>query len=184
MVREIREQGSNPSTAVAQKVAQRAVHLYIFQADDGRVKVGRSSKPRQRRKSLQQASGLTIATVAIFKDRGDEEQALLLHLRPHRLNGEWHKSSPEFRQALTAYFGDHLDWRQPYSDTKGNEEAERRRIEMQETLERHVLEIIGTPGMSLAERRSIVRREKQKAVAEMCQGPSPHKFRPKPSPTA
>jgi hypothetical protein len=177
----MREQDVNQRDAVAQNGAQRGGHLYIFQASDSRVKVGRSANPRERRKTLQQASGLTIATIEIFKDRGHEEQALLLHLRAYRLNGEWHKSSPEFRQALTAYFGERLEWRQPYPDLKKNEGVEKKGLEADEIVERLLEQYRAVAKIPRDERRQFARKQKHEALAAKCRGPSPHTFRQPPS---
>ena len=86
--REMRIDSRVSRTAAAQAVAHRG-HLYVMQATDGRIKIGRSGNPNKRRRDLETSSGMKIALIATFKGRGSEEGAIHALLHEYRRIGEW-----------------------------------------------------------------------------------------------
>lgn len=104
---EKREQGMNPHIAVAHKVA----HLYVMQATDGRIKIGRSQNPDRRLLALQSAAGIKLHLIAVFEGRGDEELAVHAALKEHRGVGEWFSASKASREAVRALLGPSVKFR-------------------------------------------------------------------------
>lgn len=81
------------------------VHLYVMQGSCGRIKIGRSINPEKRRRDLQTQGGRTIRLVAVFQGQGAEERRIHAALAPHRLLGEWFRSSIACRNAIIDLLG-------------------------------------------------------------------------------
>jgi hypothetical protein len=80
-------------------------HLYLMQADDGPVKIGKSFDPRKRLRDLQLANGRRIKLRAVLENKGDLELAVHARLKQFRLIGEWFRWTEESRAILTDVFG-------------------------------------------------------------------------------
>lgn len=67
-------------------------HLYVFQADDGPVKIGISENPQKRARELELSAGRAITRRFIspcINNPRAIEQALHKHFRAYRTVGEW-----------------------------------------------------------------------------------------------
>ena len=64
-------------------------HLYIMQAQNGLIKVGRSRNVERRRKALMYASGMHIVLILEVENEGWREQSILRSLAAFRRRGEW-----------------------------------------------------------------------------------------------
>ncbi len=82
-----------------------ALHLYVLQAEDGPIKVGRSSDPQQRLADIQCASARRIKLVKVFEWMGDQERSVHAQLASYRLQGEWFSGTPECLAAIRAVLG-------------------------------------------------------------------------------
>lgn len=83
-------------------------HLYVMQATDGRVKIGRSIHPEKRLKQLQMIGGMKLTLIGTVHLGGDREGELLGELWEHATIGEWVKNCPEMWDALNAFLGTNL----------------------------------------------------------------------------
>ena len=81
---------------------ERGRDLYVFQASDGRIKIGRSGNPRKRRLALQTAVGRKLITVMVLPGRGADETAVHQALSRHRLIGEWFTNTKASRRDIAA----------------------------------------------------------------------------------
>lgn len=98
---------------VTQKNAQRGQHLYVFQDSSGLIKIGRSSDPLKRRRTIETASGKKLSTVLVLHDRGDEEGMVLAAANAHRRTGEWFAGCGACRNAIEGAVGMELKWPLP-----------------------------------------------------------------------
>ncbi len=80
-------------------------HLYVMQAASGRIKIGRSSDPRARRRHIQAAIGQPLFLLKVFKNRGSEERAIHAKLIEWHEFGEWFSNSGESRMAIRQALG-------------------------------------------------------------------------------
>jgi len=88
-------------------------HLYIMQASDGRIKIGRSGNPEQRRKQIVMLSGLPVFIVLVLPDRGDDELDIQGEMwRYNTRIGEWFEGTLEAQNELRAILG--CDIKFPY----------------------------------------------------------------------
>lgn len=80
--------------------ASRGDHLYVMQKASGRIKIGRSGNPEQRRRSLELSSGQRVKLIAVFEGRGVEERAIHSRLAAFPWIGEWFQSSIKATEAI------------------------------------------------------------------------------------
>ena len=68
----------------------RGLHLYVMQMDKtGAIKVGRSSNPEARRRSLQTGCAYEIRILLVADGQGHREKKLHKEMAKHRQAGEW-----------------------------------------------------------------------------------------------
>jgi|GEM_PF-4330174 len=91
-------------------------HLYVMRSGTGLIKIGRSSSPLARLRTLQLVSGMQIELVAVLPDRGSEERAVHAALARYRLNGEWFSPRGNFRSDLAKIIGVELFQIRPIED--------------------------------------------------------------------
>lgn len=80
-------------------------HLYVMQAADGRVKIGRSIKPEERRRALETAAGLRLHLLIVVDGAGAREAKVHSALSAFRGVGEWFRNAPELWEGLTFLMG-------------------------------------------------------------------------------
>lgn len=76
-----------------------------MQAASGRIKIGRSSDPRARRRHIQAAIGQPLFLLKVFKNRGSEERAIHAKLTEWHEFGEWFSNTGESRMAIRQALG-------------------------------------------------------------------------------
>lgn len=78
-------------------------HLYIMQAADGRIKIGRSGNPEQRRKAIAMLSGLPVSIVLVLHDRGNDEREIQGQMWQFNTRiGEWFEGTLAAQAELRA----------------------------------------------------------------------------------
>jgi hypothetical protein len=68
-------------------------HLYVIQAADGPIKVGRSNDPAARITKLRAGSSQALTLVAVLNDRGHEEGEIHYAMQEYGLVGEWYQNT-------------------------------------------------------------------------------------------
>lgn len=94
----------------AQPKSPHGQHLYVIQCATGHIKIGRSSDPRGRLRTLEDCSPFEMFLVHVCQDRGHEERAILAELRPYWYRGEWHIGTTACRQAVSDLLDASLMW--------------------------------------------------------------------------
>lgn len=112
--RDTREQSQNTRASAA----QRGAHLYVIQSAGGMIKIGRSSDPTKRLRSLQTSSGFRVKVAAVFEGRGEDERGIHYALSAHRLSGEWFRNSNAARSAILAAVGADIDFPFPSDENR------------------------------------------------------------------
>jgi hypothetical protein len=80
-------------------------HLYVMQNEFGFIKVGRSARVEQRRRTLESTNSCAIALVAVIEDGGDLEEAIHIALDEYRIIGEWFEGHDSARAAIIKAVG-------------------------------------------------------------------------------
>lgn len=101
-------------------------HLYVMQASDGRIKIGRSSNPEKRRSDLEGASGLRVWVCAVFEGRGHEERRIHSECAEYRLLGEWFHNTPPAMAAIKRAVGARFRFELPAFKSMEPDEVMRR----------------------------------------------------------
>lgn len=96
------EPGSNPQQ-----------FLYVMQAEDGRIKIGRSIHPLKRRQRLQSQVGLRVWLCLAIKGRGSEEGRIHALCAEHRVLGEWFINTDAAMDAIRAAIGEDFEFKIP-----------------------------------------------------------------------
>ncbi len=78
--------------------------IYAIQASSGPIKIGRSHEPKSRLGDIQTSSHEQLALLGACETTWDESVEAFLHkwFSPHRIRGEWFKSSPQVMEAVSA----------------------------------------------------------------------------------
>lgn len=87
--------------------------LYVIQASDGHVKIGRSDNPEKRLADLQAAQVHDLVLVFTAPSDGWREAELLRLVERHRLRGEWLNGSLSCRREIERFIGTRIAW--PYN---------------------------------------------------------------------
>lgn len=115
-------------TGFETSIKPRGSCVYILEAVDGRIKVGRSEKPRSRAQTLSLTAGVTIARAAVSSPMVNAhivERATHRTLSAGRLRGEWFRA--DFGVAVAAV--EAQPWQADSAENVAAEQAERRRLD-------------------------------------------------------
>lgn len=93
-------------------------YLYVMQAKDGRVKIGRSVNPELRRRQIQNQGGMQVYLLAAMPKRGDDEYDVQGELWQHVLIGEWVRNCQAMWELLNAFLGTNIEPRIKPKDAK------------------------------------------------------------------
>lgn len=93
-------------------------HLYVMQNHLGLVKIGRSVRVEQRRRTLEKADECEIRVVAVFENEGDREESIHIELEDQRLIGEWFDGDKKALKSIIKALGLTSDivWPYPLAD--------------------------------------------------------------------
>ena len=104
--------------------------LYVMQAEDGRIKIGRSKHPHKRCRDLQSEAGLRIWVCLTLRGRGWEESRIHAACSEHRALGEWFVNTEASMDAIMLAVGQHVEFkitkpgRLPLSDEQERRDAD------------------------------------------------------------
>jgi len=103
-------------------------HLYVLQAPNGQIKVGRARDVRRRIDNLSTSHAHDLALIAIVYEGGHLEKDLHRELRYERIRSEWFAGTEVTKQTIAQFIGVHIApscW--PYAYLMSESEASRQR---------------------------------------------------------
>jgi hypothetical protein len=85
--------------------------IYAFQmGEDGPVKIGRTSNPKQRRRTLQQASPYALHVLACWQDWPETEKLLHNEFATAHTHGEWFRPTTYVLDLADEYGDEYQQW--------------------------------------------------------------------------